>query len=465
MTSSLKEIPVSSIIEGDRFRKEYDIADLVESIQEYGVLQPITVTKGDKRGTYLLMAGGRRFASAKQLGLETIPALVREIEGDLDLREIEYIENSYRKDLTWVERMNLVVEIHRLMAERHGDKWNQRKTAQKLEKSVGGINRLLQLHQMAQKFPKILEEGTEDDAVKKARKILELVTVNSLVAKHSKNASDEGDEGTTISTPRSVEAAVSGSIPTQDRYLTIAKNADNHYQIGDAFVGMEEIIADPEANPPIGLIEVDPPYGIDLKAQKKGDLTPELARYEEVEANEYGAFLERLCQDIYNIAPRNCRVIFWFGVSWYAEVRGSLERAGFDVDPIPGLWVKPSGQANNPDLYLARTYETFFIASKGDGIPIRERGRSNVFAYSPVPAARKYHPTQRPIELMQEILRTFAWPNTIVLVPFLGSGVTLRAAYKESMIGFGWELNEANKPKFIASVQQDIDEYTGEEDD
>jgi len=463
MATTLKELPLDDVKLGKRYREDYDTEDLVESIKEVGILQPITVTPDPTDGKYLVLAGGRRWCCAMELDFETIPCLIRDIDGDLDLREIEYIENAYRKDLTWTERMNLVVEIHRLMQEKHGSKWNQRKTAQKLEKSVGGINRLLQLHGMIQKFPKLIEEKTEDDAVKKARKILEMVSVTSMVKKHQEEYGDEADHEDDYSIGEDLDDEDSEVSVPESNYIRFAKNATAHYRIGDAFQGMEEIIADPDMNPPIGLIEVDPPYGIDLQTQKKGGETRELNRYEEVEADAYEEFTARVARDIFDIAPKNSRLIYWFGISWYSTVLSQLKKVGFDVDPIPGIWVKPAGQANNPDKYLARTYETFFIATKGDGIPIRQRGRSNVFSFAPVPASKKYHPTQRPIELMQEILKTFAWPNSVILVPFLGSGVTLRAAYHEGMVGFGWELNEDNKPKFLASVQADIEAIKGGE--
>jgi len=451
----LLHLALGRIDEGERFRKVYDLDDLVDSIQERGILQPITVSPGSKRGQYVLLAGGRRLAAARKLELESIPCLVREIDGELDLREIEYIENSYRKDLTWTERLDLVVEIHRLMREKFGSKWNQRKTAEKLERSVGGVNRLLQLNEMIKKFPSLKEEPTEDDAVKKARKILEAVTVKNLVDKHRSEA-DTSDPDSIL---RSLEGPETGEGFKDDPFISRCRRADTHYRIGDAFAEMEEIIKDPNISPAIALVEVDPPYGIDLRAQKKGDETRALQKYEEVEGTKYQEFTARLCRDLFDITPKDCSVIYWFAMDWYSVVTEELTKVGFEYDPIPCIWVKPSGQTNSPDRYLARTYETFLFAWKGDGIPLRGRGRSNVFSFAPVPAARKYHPTQRPIELMREILRVFAWPDTIILVPFLGSGVTLRACYAESMLGFGWEINGENKPKFLAAVETDIQEY------
>ena len=56
---------------------------------------------------------------------------------------------------------------------------------------------------------------------------------------------------------------------------------------------------------------------------------------------------------------------------------------------------------------------------------------------------------------MQEIVRTFAYPGAVCMVPFLGSGVTLQAVYKEGMLGFGWDLDEKLKDKFLVTVAED----------
>lgn len=85
-------------------RREFDfekLQELADSIREHGVLQPIVVRKGVGRW-YEIIAGERRFRAAKQLGMETIPALVRDIS-DRQAMEIALIENLQREDLSPIE--------------------------------------------------------------------------------------------------------------------------------------------------------------------------------------------------------------------------------------------------------------------------------------------------------------------------------------------------------------------------
>jgi DNA modification methylase len=82
-----------------------------------------------------------------------------------------------------------------------------------------------------------------------------------------------------------------------------------------------------------------------------------------------------------------------------------------------------------------------------------ERGRLNVFNYPGVAGTKKYHPTQRPLELITNILNTLGVGRQNVFVPFLGSGATLLACYEIGFQGFGFDLNGEYKNKFMLEVE------------
>ncbi|KXA95555.1 hypothetical protein AKJ65_01540 [candidate division MSBL1 archaeon SCGC-AAA259E19] len=74
----LEKIEVSKIKVGDRVRKDLgDIEGLARSIEDIGLLNPITVWRGGD-GTYNLVAGERRLEACKRLGWEEIEAIVLE---------------------------------------------------------------------------------------------------------------------------------------------------------------------------------------------------------------------------------------------------------------------------------------------------------------------------------------------------------------------------------------------------
>lgn len=80
---------------------EEGLKELTETVKAKGILQPITVRRRPQGG-YELVAGERRWRAARAAGLQTIPAMIREVS---DSEQLEYalIENLQRKDLNGIE--------------------------------------------------------------------------------------------------------------------------------------------------------------------------------------------------------------------------------------------------------------------------------------------------------------------------------------------------------------------------
>ncbi len=89
--------------------KEEEIDSLAESIKKYGLLQPIIVSKTDKRtdsgmtAEYQIIAGERRWRASKRAGLKQIPAIIKEKTNEEKL-ELALIENVQRKDLNPIDK-------------------------------------------------------------------------------------------------------------------------------------------------------------------------------------------------------------------------------------------------------------------------------------------------------------------------------------------------------------------------
>lgn len=85
-------------------RKDFDekaLADLSQSIMQFGVLQPILV-RPIIGGGYQIVAGERRYRASRMAGLTEIPAVIRELS-DEETMELALIENLQREDLTPIE--------------------------------------------------------------------------------------------------------------------------------------------------------------------------------------------------------------------------------------------------------------------------------------------------------------------------------------------------------------------------
>jgi ParB/RepB/Spo0J family partition protein len=88
--------------------------ELTESIREFGVLQPLVVredgTIDDGRQRYLIIAGGRRYAAARQAGLTTVPVVARSEESSR-VRILQLVENLQRQDLSPIDEARAYQEL------------------------------------------------------------------------------------------------------------------------------------------------------------------------------------------------------------------------------------------------------------------------------------------------------------------------------------------------------------------
>ena len=123
-------------------RKYFDddkLEELVKSISENGILQPVVVQKSVNG--YELVVGERRWRASKKAGLKKIPAVIREVS-DAQALELAIIENIHRQDLNPIEE----AEAYARLADNFA--LNQEMIAKKVGKSrtaVANILRLLKL--------------------------------------------------------------------------------------------------------------------------------------------------------------------------------------------------------------------------------------------------------------------------------------------------------------------------------
>lgn len=428
----LLNIDLPDIDFGDRARKNYKDLDLLaKDFKEKGVISPIAVkrtSEGEK--PFLLLAGGRRYSAAVFGDFSSIPARVYpEDLSELDYREIELMENVSRADLDWKEEVWLTEEIHRLKVEQHGEAAGPSEghsaadTADLMGKSPMSVSRDRQLAAGLEKHGEVLEDAKNRSEALRTLKRLERKEQEAVVSKN-------------------IQAEV-----LKDQGESLKGALVNSYILGDFFEGIKGV---PDSA--VHAVEIDPPYAIDLKNIKYGK-RDDLETYNEVDEKDYPEFLENLFQECYRVMFPSSWLICWHAIQYYPLIKSLLEEAGFSVEKIPAVWTKNGpGQTHNPESRLGSTYEPFIYAKKGNPV-IYQAGRSNVFNFKTIHSEHKVHPTERPIEMITEVLKTFCSPGQRVLVPFLGSGNTLLAASNYGMTGFGFDLSEEYRNSFMAKVQ------------
>lgn len=135
-------------------RKNFDeqgLKDLSDSIRQHGVIMPIVVND-NKDGTYMIIAGERRFRASKLAGLKTIPVVIRNYS-DREISEISLIENLQREDLNPIEA---ATAMKQLMTEH---KLTQDELAERLGKSRPAIANTLRLLNLCPEVTALVSEG------------------------------------------------------------------------------------------------------------------------------------------------------------------------------------------------------------------------------------------------------------------------------------------------------------------
>lgn len=139
------------------FNQEY-LNELANSIREYGILEPLIVTRKEVETPtghdvmYELLAGERRLLAAKIVGLSTVPALIKDNVQDREKLEIAIIENVQREDLNPVERARAFAQL----ADKFG--LSQREVAFRVGKSREAVANAMRLLQLPFEIQKALEE-------------------------------------------------------------------------------------------------------------------------------------------------------------------------------------------------------------------------------------------------------------------------------------------------------------------
>lgn len=153
-TVGLEQVPVDNIdpnpLQPRRGFPEETLKELAESIRSSGVVQPVLVRPVD--GRFQLVAGERRWRAARMAGLETIPALVRDLT-DRDTLELALTENLLREDLNPLE----VAHAYEALQEKYGI--NHEEIAARLGVNRSTVTNTLRLLRLPPEVQELLRNG------------------------------------------------------------------------------------------------------------------------------------------------------------------------------------------------------------------------------------------------------------------------------------------------------------------
>ncbi len=154
-TRELQQLPLELVQRGKyQPRRDMDpqaLEELAQSIKNHGVMQPIVV-RPISGGRFEIIAGERRWRASQQAGLESVPALVREVPDEAAIA-MALIENIQREDLNPIEE---AVALQRLQQE---FQLTQQQVADAVGKSRVSISNLLRLIALPEEIKTLLSHG------------------------------------------------------------------------------------------------------------------------------------------------------------------------------------------------------------------------------------------------------------------------------------------------------------------
>ena len=209
--SSINEVELTRIFANpDQPFDEEALMELSDSIREHGVISPITLRKNDD-GTYMIIAGERRFRAAKMAGLTSIPAYIRTAK-DEQVMEWALIENIQREDLDAIE---IALAYQRLMDEYE---LTQEKMAERVGKKRATVANYLRLLKLPAEIQIGIKEKTID--MGHARAILGCQSTEQQLAIYKRILSD----GLSVRRVEELVSAKGHKMPTK-------KENENQYSL------------------------------------------------------------------------------------------------------------------------------------------------------------------------------------------------------------------------------------------
>lgn len=448
---SLIYIKASEVYFGDRERPDDDYGDLKELAESMacgtGTIQSIAVEEievpieQEDGGVvvllkYQLLAGGRRVRAAlKYLPVDfLIPAQVYNGLNDYERKFIELEENVKRKDFSWATMLKMREDLHNLLVGekgekvRGGDGHSIADTAALIGMEAAPLSNDLKLAKAIRDNPEIAKARTKEEAMKLANKKREEVITAEIARREKKKVEADTTES---SLKRLVKCYIKGNFFEQ------AKKINDTIRFN--------------------MVEVDPPYGIDYeKISGPGESVErdsQISEFNEWDQKFYEENLRKTMETCYALCKDTAWAIIWHSVQRQEETRRAVEAAGWKVGNAPLIWTKPKiGRVMNPSNSFCVDYEFALYARKGDA-HLRKQGPSSLFQAS-THSKDRIHPTEKPIEVLKDMLNCFCVPGDLILSPFLGSGNICLAANDLQMTAIGFDLSEKYQNGFVLRAQR-----------
>lgn len=472
----MQALAFDSIVVPERYRKDYgDTSGLRDSLKRIGSIHPIVLAIEGNVPT--LVAGGRRYACYKELGVKEVfdgavlnPECLgftwkRDVPEDVR-REAELDENLFRLDTKWIEDVLIIADVHALKRQIHGTgDWGVEQTAALLGKGYGKtkVSHAVRLAKLIRSGDKdILEAENMSDAVAVMIKRKE----EEALAELQKRTSTAISTGTAsfldsinidlggkkpVGGPGGVDTQVpevspEGSIPSsasvqpttgpQESATPIEIPLSRMFVHGDCLKIMPTLPSNSFDH-----IVTDIPYGIDMKNLDTRDMA-DVADEHDVDQNV--AMMEPFLKESFRIVRSGGFCVFFYDLDWHYYLHATAEVIGWKAQSWPLIAYKTSTCQNNAAQYnFTKNYESIMVLRRDEKTVLRQQQPSSVWMGDFAAERKLYNnPFAKPFPLWKWIYDAVAFAGQKVLDPFCGEMSSCRAAVNCGLTPFGIEKKE-----------------------
>jgi site-specific DNA-methyltransferase (adenine-specific) len=219
-------------------------------------------------------------------------------------------------------------------------------------------------------------------------------------------------------------------ISDEDRKLA---EVESKFICGDAIEGIKTL-----KDNSVTLLLTDPPYGKEYQSNRRWKTKPPDRIIGDTEVETI-----KMVGDLLDVMKSKLKadahlLIF---CNWKREpdIRQMIEDAGYKIRSVI-VWVREENSTEDVESAFTPCYELILHATQGT--PTVSPRKPDVFIIPQVPLNRRMHPTQKPIELLTELIEACTDKGDLVVDPFAGVASTLVAASRLGRDFIGWEIEK-----------------------
>jgi len=504
-------LPYSSIIIGERYRKDYgNVQELADSIKKYGLLQLPLVDANNN-----LVVGGRRMAAIALLGWAHVTVGVTSTLSDDERAEQEWEENHKRKQTTWFEDCLAIANRHikqRNKATLAGDDWSQAKTGEMFGISAGNVNYILAVAKklkselslpeaerryhkcdsVADAYKLIIREQEDLALAEKARRQQELInkqkeetakavadftkeldvvsiipdtkgnpvlnehlTVLRQRARENYLDLNEQEQRTLylsnhLNPPEQFEQYRQQKIALLTKHLTL--EISNNFILGNSidYMNLESNVGR------FDHIITDIPYGIDMDMLDQTNTGMDVSTTAKEHDVEYNLnLIEQFFPAAFKCTKESAFVITWCDAMLFKWMHDLATMAGFNVQRWPFHWCKTQAGNQAASYNFTKATEIAIICRKPKTVMAKHPGLNYVVASREDEVSRLIdHPFAKPFACWQPLIDAVSIEGQLILEPFAGRGSGVLSMLKMNRQVVGCELNEQHYNALLENVKQ-----------